>query len=188
MIRKIAILRGINVGGKRKILMADLKLIFESLNFSNVTTYIQSGNVIFDSDDEMDEFALSRKIENKIKEEFGFEVPVIVRTSEELEKLVNENPFCKSNVEIEHLHLTFLKDTPTDKCQQAIEAYNFEPDKFAICDKDIFVYCEGKYHQSKLTNNFFEHKLETPATTRNWKTVLKLLALSSASLQTCYQL
>jgi len=179
MNRRIAILRGINVGGKRKILMADLKLMFEKMAFSNVSTYIQSGNVFFNTNKEIDCLKLEQKIEKAINEKFGFEVPVIVRTPNEILEAIKNNPFYKNDNEIRHLHLTFLNAKPTEENRKKTEAYNFEPDKFAISGKCVFVCCEGKYHKSKLTNNFFENKLKVNATTRNWKTVLKLLELSN---------
>lgn len=175
MNRKIAILRGINVGGKRKILMADLKALCEKLGLKNVKTYIQSGNLIFTSDNQNSK--LENILENEILEKFGFDVPVIVRDSQELQASIEKNPFIKT-CDIAQLHLTFLKDKPTKDNEEKILMYNFEPDKFKINDKDVFIFCAGKYHQSKLTNNFFEKKLKVGATTRNWKTVLKLSELS----------
>lgn len=178
MNRRIAILRGINVGGKRKILMADLKSMFEKMKFSNVSTYIQSGNVFFDAEKGFDNRDLGQKIENAIEKEFGFEVPVIVRTPKEIDSAINQNPFSYDDTDIVHLHLTFLNEEPTTENQEKAESYNYEPDKFEIKGKNVFIYCVGKYHQSKLTNNFFEKKLKVNATTRNWKTVLKLYELS----------
>lgn len=174
MNRKIAILRGINVGGKRKILMVDLKSLCEKMGWENVKTYIQSGNLIFKSGKETSE--LEKELEKAIAEKFGFDVPVIVRTEKELEVSIQDNPFF-DNASINQLHLTLLKEKPTKENEKKTLAYNYEPDKFSIKEKDVFIYCEGKYHQSKLTNNFFEKKLKVNATTRNWKTVLKLSQL-----------
>lgn len=177
MEKKIAILRGINVGGKRRILMADLKILCEELGLKNVKTYIQSGNLIFDSDktNSMIEFEL----EKKIVEKFGFDVPVIVRDSEELQVSINKNPFVDF-CDINQLHLTFLKEKPTEENKEKISTYNYEPDKFKIDNKDVFIFCSGKYHQTKLSNIFFEKKLKVGATTRNWKTILKLSELSKS--------
>ncbi len=180
MIKKIALLRGINVGGKRKILMADLKELFKDLGFENISTYIQSGNVIFNAQDDLSEIEIADKIEIAITEKYGFDVPVIVTTNNLLEKYVNENPFYKSeNVDIKELHLTFLKEKPTAENTSNILTFNYEPDEFIIYDKAAFILCKGKFHQSKLSNNFFEKKLKVIASTRNWRTVLKLLELSS---------
>jgi len=175
MNRKIAILRGINVGGKRKILMADLRAMCEELGLQDVKTYIQSGNLIFISDKINSE--LENTLEKAITEKFGFDVPVIVRASEDLQTSIENNPFFEGDGNIDRLHLTFLKEKPTKENKEKILTYKYEPDQFKIDGKDVFIYCNGKYHQSKLTNDFFEKKLNTGATTRNWKTVLKLYKL-----------
>lgn len=179
MEKSIAILRGINVGGKRKILMAGLKSLFEGLGFKEVLTYIQSGNVIFRNENETSSDETADLIEKSIKSAFGFDVPVIVRSSGELCTLLKTNPFYKdSTTDISKLHLTFLSSIPAKESLEKIRTIDFSPDKFIVAEKDIFIYCEGKYHQSKLTNNFFESKLKTAATTRNFKTVEKLCTLS----------
>ncbi|WP_339921938.1 DUF1697 domain-containing protein [uncultured Cyclobacterium sp.] len=179
MEKRIAILRGINVGGKRKILMADLKSMFEDLGYKEVLTYIQSGNVIFTAENKMSDIQMADLIEQAIKSKFGFDVPVIVRTAQELNNTFNENPFYgKADTDINKLHITFLNKEPEKGNLEKIQALEFPPDKFLVKGKDIFIYCDGKYHQSKLTNNFFEGKLKTSATTRNLKTVSKLCELS----------
>lgn len=179
MNKKIAILRGINVGGKRKILMADLKLLFDNLGFFNIETYIQSGNVIFNSINDTPNIEISDMIKNAILDKYEFDVPVIVRTSDEIERIIMKNPFYqKKEMDIERLHLTFLKEEPTTENRLKTELNNYEPDRFSIKEKDIYIFCAGQYHKSKLTNRFFETKLKVSATTRNWKTVLKLLELS----------
>lgn len=172
---RIAILRGINVGGKRKILMADLKSMCEKLGLKNVKTYIQSGNLIFNSDRQNSE--LENDLEKAITEKFGFDVPVVVRTEKQLEVSIKNNPFFDQDTDIKQLHLTFLKEKPNKENVDKTLTYNYEPDEFQINDKDIFIFCSGKYHESKLTNNFFEKQLKVGATTRNWKTVMKLSEL-----------
>ncbi len=173
--RYISILRGINVGGNRKIRMADLKVMFESLGFSNVRTYIQSGNVIFESDQMLSTTDLEKNIQQSISESFGFDVPVIVRTEEEMAKSIANNPFWKEkDADIDRLHLTFLKDLPVSEKLEKISSLAFPPDKFEIIGRDVFIFCSAGYSDSKLTNQFFESKLGVQATTRNWKTVMKL--------------
>jgi uncharacterized protein (DUF1697 family) len=179
MHQKIAILRGINVGGHRKILMVDLKKTFMNLGFTDIITYIQSGNVIFNIDGEISYIDLSEKIEKAISKKYGFDVPVIIRTADELENVISINPFLQEDeVNIDRLFLTFLKDKPLEENREKTESYDFSPDRFVIDDKHVFIFCEGKYHKTKLSNNFFESKLKTSATSRNWKTVLKLRELS----------
>lgn len=176
MTKYIAILRGINVGGKRKILMADLKELFIEIGFADIQTYIQSGNVIFNTKRKDDNIELANKIEQSIAKNYDFKVPVIVRNVEELNEAISNNPFFEKN-DIERLHLTFLKEVPETEKLDKIKTYDYSPYKFEIKDKNVFVYCSGKYSDSKLTNKFFESKLKVLATTRNWKTVLKLLEL-----------
>lgn len=183
MTKYISILRGINVGGKRKILMADLKELYKSLGFENIISYIQSGNVIFESkkknaNDVADTF--TKKIKEAIFEKYGFDVPVIIRSVEEIKSIVENHPFEeKEGVQIENLCLTFLSDIPSAENLEIINTYDYAPDLFQIIEDNVFLFIEGKYHKSKLTNNFFEKKLKVSATTRNWKTVNKLLELST---------
>lgn len=181
MMKYISILRGINVGGNRKILMKDLKELYQNLGFQNVQTYIQSGNVIFDTDN-LNQIDISQQLEKAIFEKYDFEVPVIIRTKEELLNIQSSNPFVKNEEEkqnkLDNLHLTFLEEVPTtENIEKVKEIESTILDKFEIIENNIFVFCEGKYHTSKLTNNFFEKKLKTKATTRNWKTIEKLTEL-----------
>ena len=155
--------------------MTDLKSMCEKLELKNVKTYIQSGNLIFNSDRQNSD--LENELEKAILENFGFEVPVIVRTEKELETSIKNNPFFEKDVDINQLHLTFLKEKPCQDDVDKILTYNYEPDDFKIKDKDTFIFCSGKYHQSRLNNNFFEKQLMVGATTRNWKTVMKLSEL-----------
>ena len=177
MSKLISILRGINVGGKRKILMADLRDLYEKLGFKNPQTYIQSGNVIFDYTGKKKIADIESMIYKAIQKTYDFEVPVIVRTVEEITDAYNNNPFATKETEVERLHLTFLKEVPTAENIEKINTYDYTPDKFEIIGKEAYIYCEGKYHKSKLTNNFFEKKLKVATTTRNWKTMKKLLEL-----------
>ncbi len=176
----IAILRGINVGGRRKILMADLKSYFRNLGFQEVQTYIQSGNVLFSSNQDLKAEAIENLLEAEILKSFGFEVPVIVRTSDQLKKAINNNPFYKStDVDIERLHLTLLKQDPSQENLDKLKDFKQENDDFKIENRNVFVYCSGKYSDSKFSNKFFESKLKVTATTRNWKTILKLAEMLS---------
>src|SRR5690242_803730 len=108
----ISILRGINVSGQKKIQMTDLKTLYEALKFKDVTTYIQSGNVIFKSTSASDQ-KVAKRIEDAIYKRYGFAVPVIIRTVEEMEHATNANPFLKqSNIDTKKLHITFLAEIP----------------------------------------------------------------------------
>jgi len=163
--------------------MADLKKLYGDLGFSNVITYIQSGNVIFDVDSEESHLEIVDKIEKSISNTFRFEVPVIVRTVPELQHSFKSNPFLLlQGVEIERLCLTFLKSSPSEEKLISLVGLDFHPDKFEIIDKDVCIYYSGKSRDSKLTNNLFEKKLKVKATTRNWRTVSKLLELAKNNL------
>ncbi|WP_340152841.1 DUF1697 domain-containing protein [uncultured Marivirga sp.] len=175
---KIAILRGINVGGKKKILMADLKILMQNLGYQNIQTYIQSGNIIFKADEKLQNKEIAAGIETAILNKFDFEVPVIVLSKNEIESAVANNPFYTPDADINNLHLTFLSEEPDKGKLALIEIVDCTPDQFKIINKNVFIYCEASYHKSKLTNDLFERKLKVKATTRNWKTVLKLWDLS----------
>lgn len=175
----LSILRGINVGGRRKILMADLKDLYEALNFTEVTTYIQSGNVVFQTEEKGSNTAIANKINTAIANKYDFDVPILVRTKAEIENTIATNPFVKNDeVDSKTLHVTFLAEMPEQDKIDAIKSLDFSPDAFEIIGTDVFIQCE-KYGRTKLNNNFFEKKLKVSATTRNWKTVNKLLEMSN---------
>jgi len=173
----ISILRGINVSGQKKIQMTDLKALYEDLEFKNITTYIQSGNVIFKANKQRDK-VLAKKIEDAIYAKYSFKVPVIIRSVEEMKNTIAINPFLKKNINEEKLHLTFLAETPDKAKVDSIKNLDYSPDKFIIIGKEIFLYCPNGYGITKLSNNFFENKLRVNATTRNWKTVNKLVEMA----------
>ncbi len=173
----ISMLRGINVSGRNKIKMEELKRLYESLDFINVKTYIQSGNVIFKSP-VSDISELVSQIETNIKQTYGFSVTVIIRTASEFQHVINNNPFCGTRQEdTTKLHVTFLSDTPTISSLNTIANLKDELDEWFIAGKEIFLFCPNGYGRTKLTNIFFEKKLNLSATTRNWNTVNKLYAI-----------
>lgn len=170
----ISLLRGINVSGQRKIKMDDLKILFESLNFKNVRTYIQSGNVVFE-DNNTDYGLLYKIIEDKILKEFGLEVPVIMRNQDQLKVILRDNPFLtRGNIEKSALYVTFLQDYPNDGVLDKINAVSFAPDEFRLIGKEVYLFCPNGYGRTKLNNSFFENKLKLKATTRNWRTINEL--------------
>ena len=176
----ISILRGINVSGQKKILMADLKALYESLKFKEVITYIQSGNVIFKSDGKLSDLDLAKKIEAVIYKKYDFKVPVIIRNVEEIRKVISINPFLKEkSINIDRLFVTFLSEIPGQLNLENIKKIDYSPDRFTVIDKEVFLYVPGSYGETKLSNNFFESKLKVTATTRNWKTINQLLGIAS---------
>lgn len=169
----IAILRGINVGGHRKIKMQELRDVLDASGFENVQTYIQSGNVIFEGK-RTNTLKLGEKMQKLILDNFGHEVPVIVWHAEEIVEAIKHNPYKNT----ENCHLVFLQEQPEQKNINEIEKIDFREESFKVVERRIYLEIPKKYHQSKLSNSFFEKKLKTKATTRNWKTVLKLRELS----------
>ncbi|HEY8890823.1 MAG TPA: DUF1697 domain-containing protein [Clostridium sp.] len=173
--RYVTLLRGINVGGLKRIKMIELKNMFESLHFKNVKTYIQSGNVIFDCDF-VDTLKLSILIENKISETFGFLVKTIIRTDEEFKNIVNNSPFVNElNIELDKLHVVFMVDIPEENRLLSLDIKKEENERFLIISREIYLYCPNGYGKTKLNNTTFEKKLEAVATTRNWKTINNIL-------------
>jgi uncharacterized protein (DUF1697 family) len=174
----VAILRGINVGGKRMIKMDALKQLFASLGFQNVQTYIQSGNVFFQYKKTSEE-NLAATIAKEIENIFSFDVPTIVKNEEDLKQIITNNPFTKDKKkQAEFLHVTFLATAPTKENIDSIAKLSFGDDAFAIIDKAVYLYCPNSYSNSKFTNGFFENKLKVIATTRNWKTCNELVNIA----------
>ena len=169
----ISLLRGINVSGQKKVKMEELKKLYESLGFKDVQAYIQSGNVVFRSSEAGS--ILAGRIEKKVREYFRFEVFVLIRTKDDLQKLIKKNPFSKKD--IDKLYVTFLSGYPA---MPPLEELNKAKaaEEFFISGREIYLFCPDGYGKTKLSNNFFERKLKLHATTRNWKIVNKLLELS----------
>jgi uncharacterized protein (DUF1697 family) len=163
----IALLRGINVSGKRLIKMDALKALCATLGFSHIQTYIQSGNIVF-SAAQKNTAMLEKLLQAAIEKEFGFEVPVIIKSASQLMHLLAQNPFLAKSPD--HLHITFLAASPDTLLTTKIEAAKFLPDEFVIIDEAVYLYCPNGYGQTKLTNTFFETKLRLTCTTRNLKT------------------
>lgn len=173
----IAILRGINVSGQKLMAMKELQALFEKLGFQQVRTYIQSGNVLFDTEAK-DKKALARQIEEKIAEQYPFRVPVIIRRAAELKAIAERHPFLCS--EADKLHITFLADKPQQGPIDQIAGQQYEPDQYHIDEEEVFLYCPQGYGRTKLNNTFFEKRLGVRATTRNLKTVKQLIGIAEA--------
>lgn len=175
----ISILRGINVNGQKLVKMNTLKHMYENLNFENVQTYVQSGNVIFSSK-QNDPETLEKTISSQIKTDFGFEVPVIVFNVETLKTIIENNPFAKHKLkDISFLHVTFLAENPTQIDKESIIEKKLSNEEIEFTSKAIYLYCPNGYGKTKLSNNFLETKLKVTATTRNWKTTNELLKLAT---------
>jgi uncharacterized protein (DUF1697 family) len=179
----VALLRGINVGGKNKLPMRDLVALFEGAGCGEVRNYIQSGNIVFGCGAPVAK-GLPAKLGREIEKRFGFSVPVILRTAKELADAVDENPFLKSGADIDKLHVGFLEAAPSKKAIDSLDPKRSPPDTFVVRGKEIYLSCPNGMGNTKLTNAYFDSRLATTSTMRNWKTVLKLLEMTGgASVQ-----
>jgi len=176
----ISILRGINVSGQKKILMADLKAMYKALGFSSVITYIQSGNVIFETDID-DAKQLATMIKNQIKKQTSFDVPIIIRSHKQIKSIIANCPYGKVDLEQDGTKtlVTFLSDTPNKTKITDLLNIVKAPETLFIEAQDVYLHCPNGYGKTKLSNVFLERKLGVQATTRNWKTLLKLDELAS---------
>jgi uncharacterized protein (DUF1697 family) len=174
----ITMLRGINVGGQKKTSMTELKGLYESLGLKNVRTYIQSGNVIFESA-AADPLELKTRIERGIKETFGYETAVFIRTRDDFQRLIKKTPYSKKDPG--KRHVTFLSDIPRSIPLDEIERIKDTSEEFAIAGREIYLFLPNGSGNTKLSNAFFEKKLNVGATTRNWNTVLALYAASDGT-------
>lgn len=179
----IALLRGINVGGKNIIKMADLKKAFEDLGLNEVKTYIQSGNVLFKSDEE--EETLRKKIEHKIETTFEMCIHVVLRTAEEFESIIKSCPFTEEEIQLaqstsvgESLYVALLTQEPLQERVEKLLTYKNLKEQCEIKGREVFLLFHESILKSKLANNL--QKLEIPSTVRNWKTINKLSSLAKA--------
>ncbi|MDO5978175.1 DUF1697 domain-containing protein [Flavivirga spongiicola] len=171
----IALLRGINVSGQKKVPMAELRELLSNSGLKEVQTYIQSGNVIFKSTEE-DLQKLAFKIHNAIKTHFGFEVPILVKTHQDLKEVFDNCPFPEEKKI--NSYFTLLYSVPDIDLINEAAKITYPNEEFAITNDCIYFYCSTGYRKAKYSNNFFERKLKTTATARNYKTMIKLLELS----------
>lgn len=175
--RHLALLRGINVAGKNRVPMEALRGWFEAAGCRRVETYIQSGNVVFDPP-KKGLGGLAAKVEGALQKELSFSVPVVLRSGDELAAAVKANPFLAQGASPEVLHLVFLAEAPSPAAVKALDPNRSLPDRFAVKGKEVYLHCPNGYGRSKLSNAWFDSKLGTVSTVRNWRTVLELLAMS----------
>lgn len=176
----IALLRGINVSGQKKIKMAELRSLLEKLDFQDIQTYIQSGNIIFRSKKlPLKKFEIL--IKNIIQEKFGFDVPVIVISPAAIESVLNNNPFEKDGTkDPKKFYIVFLQEQPLQENIEKLKEVDYHPEEYILSNKIIYYYAANGAGNAKMNNNFFENKLKVNATSRNWRTTNKLLEMSNS--------
>lgn len=176
----VALLRGINVGGRNRLPMATLRGLFESAGAADVRTYVQSGNVVFRTDG-TDAVELVAAVRAQLDRELGLDAPMTTRTPAELAEVVAGNPFLADDqvLDPKHLHVVFLADRPTDEQLTALDPERSPPDTFHVADsgRELYLHCPRGLARTKLTNAWFDRVLGTVSTARNWRTTNKLLAM-----------
>lgn len=173
----VALLRGINVGGHNMIKMPELKRMLEGMGLERVQTYIQSGNALFVSDKEAE--PLQKAIEDEIKMVFGLSVAVVLRTSTELKGVLDSCTFAMDSLaKGESIHVSFMRESPSAEALSRLRDLTCEPDEFQIRDKEIYVLFRQSVRDSKLPSKL--QKLGVPATSRNWNTIVELIAMVEA--------
>jgi uncharacterized protein (DUF1697 family) len=174
----VALLRGINVSGQKKIKMVDLVELCKNIGFEDVSTYIQSGNICFKSSSS-DEINLAILLQDKIKQHYGFEVPVLIVSKAQLESIFNRLPFDDIDIASEgnRVLISFLNTIPEPEKVSLLLTYVKAPEKLIVDQQVIYLHCPNGYGKTKLSNNFVENKLNAIATTRNLKTIEKLVNL-----------
>jgi uncharacterized protein (DUF1697 family) len=170
----VALLRGVNVGGNNKLPMKDLAAIFQKCGCSNVRTYIQSGNVVFECPESVAQ--LPETVGATIEKKFGFMPSLVLRKLGDLEEIVKNNPFLKTGAQETELHVVFLSDAPMADEVARLEKNRVPPDEFAARGKEIYLRLPNGAGRSKLASV----KLKTIATARNWRTVNKLIEMMKA--------
>ncbi len=182
----VALLRGINVTGRNKIAMADLNELFVALPADGVSTYVQSGNVVFSlpgSDGRDRVSSLRSTIETRIAGTFGLTISVLLRTAQDLQRVVAVNPLLGESRDPDRLHVTFLAEEPASARVDRIDVAAGGTDEWRLAGLEVYLYCPDGYGRTKLNNAFFERRLAAVATTRNWKTVTTLAHLSRQASQ-----
>jgi uncharacterized protein (DUF1697 family) len=172
----VALLRGINVGGRNKIAMSELKSSLSSHGLQDVVTYIQSGNVVFRSTGSAGD--LAGDIEQRIAEDFGVSATVLLRTPAELKTVAQSNPFLSGEPDLSKLHVVFLRDRPAANAVAGLDPERSPPDELSVRGREIYLHLPNGSGRSKLTIDYFERQLGVAATARNWNTLIKLIALT----------
>lgn len=169
----VALLRGINVGGKNKLPMAALVASLEEAGARDVRTYIQSGNAVFLAKSAL-VVRLPGIIAAAIGERYGFQVPIAIRSAGEFRKVTRDNPFSRDGADAKALHVAFLSEKPKPDQVAGLDTDRSPPDQFMVHGQEIYLLCPNGLGRSKLTNRYFESKLRSTSTVRSWKTVLAL--------------
>ena len=173
----VALLRGINVGPRKRIAMAELRRLVAGLGHANVRTYVNSGNVVFDSA-RTDPAAIVADIETALREAIGQPVPVVVRSAAEMAATVANNPFPEREPEPTSLHVSFLGATPDPALVEALRDVERGADDYRVVGRDIYLAYPNGVSGAIFMVNGFDRALAVTSTSRNWRTVTKLAEMA----------
>ena len=174
----VALLRGINVGGRNVLPMRELSSMCVELGCREVQTYIQSGNVVFRASPELAR-RFPEELATLIERRTRLRVPVVLRSATELAAITRSNPFIRTGADPGTLHVMFLADEPGPGAVAALDPERSPPDRFVVAAREIYLHCPNGVARSKLTNQYFDTRLGTVSTSRNWRTVLKLAEMAA---------
>lgn len=175
----MGLLRAINVGGNNKLAMKDLVAVFVDAGCEDVRTYIQSGNVVFTAKAKVLD-ALPRTIPASIQKRFDIEVPLVLRSADELRVVLDSNPFTETSADPNSPYVAFLRDKPTKGRVSALDPKRSPGDEFVCCGREIYLKFGRGAGQTKLTNAWFDTQLGTVSTMRNWRTVRTLWEMAAS--------
>ncbi len=178
IVSHVALLRGLNVGGKNRLPMKDLAEVFSAAGCLDVQTYIQSGNVVFGASAALAK-RLPALVSAAISKAHGHQVPIVLRTAEELRAAARGNPFLKAGADPDALHVAFLAEVPTAAAVSALDPERSPGDDFAVRGRDVYLRLPNGVARTKLTNAYIDRTLGTISTLRNWRTLLALLELAT---------
>jgi uncharacterized protein (DUF1697 family) len=176
MPRYVAFFRGINVGGKHKIAMGDLRALFDVAGATNVRSYIQSGNVLYDAT-ALTATQISARVETELERNFGFRAPIAVRTDMELAAVLAGNPYLRPDSDPTRLHVVFLSALPEKRKVAALDPNRSPGDAYVVAGREIYLSLPNGAADTKLTNAFFDSGLGVTSTGRNWRTVTTLYGM-----------
>lgn len=178
MPRYVALLRSVNVAGHGRLAMDELRASFEALGYADVTTYIQTGNVLFSAASKS-EATLASAIEQRLAEDFGDSPAVLLRSAAELRRVGASSPYAKAGADKARHHVTFLAMVPSKTALTALKLPPSGRDELVVDGKEVYVHTPDGYANTRYTGSFLERRLGVVSTTRNWNTVTKLCELAN---------